>query len=420
MRSRIILTLSFFLMLAGKNFAQDTLAKSVKDLTKDVAVLKKMKVTGYVQAQFQIADSNGIASYAGGNFASNVDKRFMIRRGRVKFTYEASPLAKYVLELNATETGANLIEIYGKVTEPWMKSFSLTMGVMNRPFGWEIGYTSGLRETPERGRMSQIIMPNERDLGAMLSFQHPKFSMLKIEGGMYNGTGRTSADFDYYKDFIGQIELGKKSHGDSISWSIGASYYNGHVRQATKFVFDHIGVLSNNETGFIIDSSSSNIGQGARRIYYGADAQFTYPLPFGLTTIRAEYIMGTQPGTSSSSTSPSTAPTGDTYLRNFNGAYFYFIQNIWKTKHQLVVKYDWYDPNTDISSGDLKDASVTHLSSADVKYTTIGLGWIYYWDKNVKFMFYYDMVTNETSANLAGYHKDIKDNVFTVRMQYRF
>jgi hypothetical protein len=152
----------------------------------------------------------------------------------------------------------------------------------------------------------------------------------------------------------------------------------------------------------------------------GADAQVVYPFPFGITTIRAEYIMGTQSGTSSSSTSFSTAPTSDIYMRSFNGAYFYFVQNIWKTKHQIVVKYDWYDPNTEIGGNDLKDASVTHLSSADVKYTTLGFGYTYQHDKNVKLMVYYDMVTNETSANLNGYHKDIKDNVLTIRMQYRF
>ena len=49
-----------------------------------------------------------------------------------------------------------------------------------------------LRESPERGRMSQLIFPNERDLGAMLTIQGPKLSnwnWLKLEAGLFNGTG---------------------------------------------------------------------------------------------------------------------------------------------------------------------------------------------------------------------------------------
>ena len=55
-----------------------------------------------------------------------------------------------------------------------------------------------------------------------------------------------------------------------------------------------------------------------------------------------------------------------------------------------------------------------------MKYTTIGLGWNYRWDTNVKLSAYYDIVTNETTKNLTGYTQDKKDNVLTLRLQYRF
>ena len=59
-------------------------------------------------------------------------------------------------------------------------------------------------------------------------------------------------------------------------------------------------------------------------------------------------------------------------------------------------------------------------TAADIKYTTLGLGLAYRWDSNIKLTAYYDMVTNETSSNLSGYTQDLKDNVFTLRMQYKF
>ena len=128
-----------------------------------------------------------------------------------------------------------------------------------------------------------------------------------------------------------------------------------------------------------------------------------------------------------SSTSPTLIPTGDTYIRNFNAFYVYFVQNILKSKHQIVVKYDVYDPNTDISGTDIAtkvNGTTTKLSSVDVKYTTIGLGYIYHFNNNLKFTFYYDIVTNESTSisgtGFKNFTKDQKDNVFTIRMQYKF
>jgi hypothetical protein len=106
------------------------------------------------------------------------------------------------------------------------------------------------------------------------------------------------------------------------------------------------------------------------------------------------------------------------------GWYVNYVQNI-GLQHQFVLKYDEYDPNTDAQGSDI-GAPGRNLTAADLKYTTLGIGWIYHWDANVKFTFYYDMVTNETvnlatsSTSLIPFKEDIKDNVFTIRMQYKF
>ena len=422
-------------LLLGKIQAQetpqnplDTLTNSVNKIKDDLDVLKRIQVSGYLQPQFQIADSNAISTFAGGNFNANTDKRFMMRRGRVKVTY-TTLLTQYVFQIDASEKGFAIKDIYAKFTEPWLKALSFTVGNMNRPFGFEIGYSSSLRESPERGRMSQIIFPGERDLGAMITFQMPKTSklnFLKIEGGMYNGSGSGAVDFDFQKDFIGRIRIDKTTKSEKVSYGLGASYYSGGYRQGRKNVYaistDSLGV-----TGFLLDNDTLNYGSIAKRSYMGVDFQLNIEWIAGLTTIRAEYINGQQPGTSSTTTSPAAQPTVDNYIRNFNGAYIYFLQNIWTTKNQLIFKYDWYDPNTDVE-GDAIGKSVTAPSGKtfaktgkqDIMYTTIGIGWAYRWDTNVKITAYYDMVTNETSVNQSGFTKDLKDNVFTLRVQYKF
>lgn len=54
---------------------QSALDSMVKSLTSDIKILKNIKVSGYLQAQYQIAEEKGI-KYPGGDFASNVDNRF--------------------------------------------------------------------------------------------------------------------------------------------------------------------------------------------------------------------------------------------------------------------------------------------------------------------------------------------------------
>ncbi len=442
LKTNLLLTLTAIIALTGLSVnlsAQDaqqeepidTIARSIHKLQDDFAAFKKLKVSGYIQAQFQVADSNSVPSFAGGDFAPNVDKRFLIRRGRIKFNYD-NRLTQYVLQFDANQTEIRTKEAYVKITEPWLEAFSLQMGIFDVPFGNECPISSSAIESPERGRMSQTLLPNENDLGAMLTFQMPKtskYNFLKFETGMFNGTNGKGSDFDYQKDFVARLSIAKASKSEKVKYGIGASFYNGGVRQANKYIYKDIDSLAGHKYGFVVDSASKNTGKFAARQYMGIDAQVSFDFPFGITTLKAEYIQGVQPGSSSSTKSPSTAlsdatayaHTADTYLRSFNGAYFYFVQNIFQTKHQIVVKYDWYDPNTKVS-GDQIAASGSKLGTADLKYSTLGLGYNYKWDNNVKISFYYDMVTNETSKNLTskGYWRDIPDNVFTLRFQYKF
>ncbi|MBI3235340.1 MAG: hypothetical protein HYZ42_15110 [Bacteroidetes bacterium] len=80
------------------------------------------------------------------------------------------------------------------------------------------------------------------------------------------------------------------------------------------------------------------------------------------------------------------------------------------------MKYDFYDPNTQLKANDIGAG----FTAAEIKYTTYGFGINFRWNAHVKLMAYYDLVKNETSAKLKGFDKDIKDNLLTLRVQYRF
>ena len=418
----------------------DTLVANVKNLNDNMSILKKIKFSGYIQAQFQATDSTGTKSFAGGDFPTYADKRFMLRRARLKAEYNGTN-SQYVFQVDATEGGFKIKEIYLKYNIPALKNiFSLTVGNQNRPFGYEIGYSSGSSESPERGRMSQIIFNDEYDLGAMLTVQAPKsmplLNAFKLEAGMFNGTGSGVADFDKQKDFISHLTF-NKTFNEKINIGAGVSYYDGAWRQGSKYVYS-MNDLGAGVNGFKCDSTATNIGSytTSKRQYMGADLQINIDWFLGMTSLRGEYIQGQQPSIASAgpkgtanpaptATNSSGAPTttDKTYIRNFNGAYFYFVQNIGQTKHQLVAKFDWYDPNTKVAGNDVSakiGTTSTNLSASDIKYSTLGVGYIYKATENLKFTLFYDMVKNETSTGMKGYTQDLKDNVLTCRVQYKF
>ena len=452
------------LLSAQELSKSDSLGNELVKTNQELKLLKMLKVSGYLQGQYQIADSSGISSYSGGNFPTGSDKRFAVRRGRVKFTF-ANQLSQVVTQFDITEKGVSTKDAYLMFKEPIFEWASFKVGVFDRFFGNEITYSSSSRESPERGRMSQILFPGERDCGAAIIINPPKtspYNFLKLEMGMFNGTGFAS-DFDKQKDFIARLSLLRATTNQKIKYGVGASYYKGGWIQSSTTYYKRIEQLANGTYAFV---KNTNIETGvlATRYYKGIDAQLSFDGPLGMTTIRGEFISGIQPGTSSSSVSPATLPSStsntfsgnasgtitipanssdttininipvtgnvttkttysDMYSRNFNGAYFYFIQNIGNTKHQLVLKYDWYDPNTKVKDNQIDTKGVTSangkLSSADIKYTTIGIGWIYYLDQNIKIVAYYDIVKNE-STNISNFTRDVKDNVLTLRVQYKF
>jgi len=171
----------------------------------------------------------------------------------------------------------------------------------------------------------------------------------------------------------------------------------------------------------IVDSSLENLNKTSPRHYYGANTQIKFKGSKGLITeLRAEFIAGKQTGTLNNSETPVALITGldGFHIRNFNGAYFYFLQQLFNKKHQLLVKFDWYDPNTKVKGTEI-GAAGSNFTAANIRYSTLGFGYLNYLTDNIKLVAYYANVRNEKTA-LPGYTSDLKDNVFTFRIQFRF
>ena len=118
----------------------DTLTRALASLMDDNYKAKRLKITGYVQPQYQYIDSAGAQSFAGGDFkngTSGYDSRFTMRRGRFKFTYTYNNIVLMV-NIDARETGLSMRETYAKITDPKWNMFSLTAGLLQAQFDFGI------------------------------------------------------------------------------------------------------------------------------------------------------------------------------------------------------------------------------------------------------------------------------------------
>lgn len=319
--------------------------------------LNKLKVSGYLQAQYVNDESSQNA--LGGSTGTRNRDQFSVRRARVKFTYQATPTSRFVLQPDITSSGVTLKDGYVELTEPWTRwKHTLTAGQFNWPFGFEIMYSSSQREVPERSRIVRTLFPGERDRGVMLSGRTPN-EKFNYRVAVVNGTGTVrSDDLNKRKDVVARAGY---SFG---AFDVGASLYRGSE---------------------LIATSTNAAGRDFAKQRQGIDFQWATPIP-GLG-IRGEYITGKQAPASGTNRADSF---------DVDGWYLYAIQSI-GTRHQLAVRLDEYDPDT---------------GSGNNAIRTINPSYIFHWDAHSKVMASYELIETQGS--------DPDDNIFTLRYQFSF
>ena len=340
--------------IAGK---VESLGEAFTETRNVVEALNRLRFSGYLQAQY-VDDERSRDELAGAAATRNLDQ-FAVRRARVKFTYQATPTARFVLQPDITTSGVTLKDGYVELTEPWTSwKHTLTAGQFNWPFGYEIMYSSSSREVPERSRAVRTLFPGERDRGLMLSGLGLS-ERLSYRVAIVNGTGTTqSFDFNQQKDFVGRV-------GYTFGLiDVGASVYRGED---------------------LIATATQAAGRNFEKDRAGVDFQWITPVP-GLG-VRGEYIKGKQ--------APSSGTTR-TQSHDIDGWYFYVIQNV-GTRHQFVVRLDQYDPDTNVEGNAVRTLNPTY---------------IFHWDAHSKVMASYERIVTERN--------DPRDNLFTLRYQFAF
>ena len=405
----------------------------------DLAKLTKIKVSGYVQAQYQSFENPSLQP----------DNYFSLRRVRVKFTYEAADGVKFVVCPDFGAGTYTLKDAYVVLNDHWTKAFSLWMGKFNRP-NYEVEYSSSQREVAERSAVIRALYPGERAIGAKLEYNpvnvplHVQLALLNGSDGITinnaSGTNLNSTenkDFDNYKDIMVRAYY-NLSLGNFGGLDFGAHGYFG------SFKSNALKTLSSDYSTI----KDVKLGDAVKRNWVGGEFQLFADVLGGLS-IKGEYIAGKNASIGyapiAASGTAAAVPGVANFQNNFSGYYLYFIKNLGK-KNQFALRYDYYDPNTDIKGKDVKVVKYTSPDAttlanrtsgkSDLATSTLSLALHHYFDDNLRITLNYDIVKNEKvgseglltesytnpdgTKGTLDYGKVINQNLLTLRIQAKF
>ena len=364
----------------------------------DLGKLNKIKISGYIQSQWELYDKNRVVT----NEPTNT---FYIRRARVKFTYEAADGVKFVLQPDFSTNALALKDAYAVVNIPKFKDLTLWAGQMNRP-NYEVEYSSSQREVLERSRIIRAIYPGEREIGVKLEYIGStipvKFQLMAMNG---NFTGTQAKDVDSEKDIMARLVYSVKLPDAGIGIDFGGNTYLGSNKAK-------INPYISNSNGSL---DSCNVGHNLDKKWFGGEIQIFADFLGGMA-IKGEYIAGTN-STASTTAAPAINATtatklaGANKLNSFSGYYLYLIKNI-GPKNQLVAKYDFYDPNTKLS-GDAAGSAVS--------CKTVTLAWQHYLNDFIRITVNYEMPKFEVNSSRPSNYLDVTyGNTLGIRIQAKF
>lgn len=407
----------------------------------DLSKLTKIKISGYIQGQYQHTESPLLD--AGSN------NYFSIRRARVKFTYEAIDGVKFVLQPDFSPGAFALKDAYAVVNDHWTKSFSLWMGKFNRP-NYEVEYSSSQRELVERSMVIRTLYPGERAIGAKLEY-NPVTVPLHVQLALLNGADgiaindraganinpNENKDFDNFKDVMARVTY-NLNLGNFGGLDFGAHGYFGQLKSYS--------TLTLNSDYTTVESIS--FGDPIKRQWFGGEFQLFADVLGGMS-LKGEYIAGFN-GTTGYSGVPASGSTAAipgviNFQNNFAGYYLYFIKNLGK-KYQFAFRYDYYDPNTDIKGEDIGIVGYTPTDAtqfkakmsgkSDLAYSNFDFAFHYYFDDNIRITLDYNIVNNEKVGTagkvvdnvkdahgnpvVVDYSNDVNQNILTLRVQAKF
>ena len=376
------------------------IAEPFSAIQSDVANLKRIKLSGYIQGRYEWKDDADFGQeLRSGSVVNRGNNRFLVRRGRVKTTY-VGDLSEFVLQIDATGDGVALRDAEASFhltnDNPWMPSatpweLKLTMGQFKVPFGFEVLQSSGDREMMERTAVIRALFPGERDRGFRLQYTYDFF---KLQAAVINGN---------------QIITPTDPHGtaDQSSWKDIAARAGVDLDLVAIGVSTHVGRFLRQTRAPSMAMPVAGYDRFSR-LRLGGDAQLYLDIPaVGGLTLRGEAIWSRDEQMSFGGVEPAADHCKDA---DRFGWYATLVQNVGDV-FALAVRLDQYDPTSNLSD-DCAMMSVITAADRD-KQTNLGVALLAYISGNLKATLAYDHFGEQEGSK--------RDNdALTVQLQAKF
>lgn len=350
---------------------------SIQTAVAEVAKLKKIKISGYLQGRYESYQTAGGKTNLGDN--KTLDDRFYMRRGRFKISANPTDRTVGVVQLDIAGFDRGKVESKDLYLEyhPWgvgtPAPFFVRIGQQNWPFGYVIERSSSARETPERPKVFggtsvslsgypsfNGLFPGERDRGIALF--NTETSKLEWSLGLFNGTGVKSGDPG--KAFLesgGKFEDNNRAKAivGRIRYPIGEDLYVG------------ASIFNGSQAVRTVSTATSAVNVDQTR--WGLDFQY-YMLG---ASIKGEYVTAKEPYYSNTSATPNgTSGTN----RTVKGWYLVGVKNL-GPKYQAVAQYDEVDDEA--------------MAGTFGKLSAWNLGVIRFLDESTKLKLFYEINDEE-------------------------
>lgn len=237
------------------------------------SALSGVRVGGYLQSQYESHQGSRDEVDEAGKLLNQ--DRFLIRRARLKVDRERA-YSYFMLELDGnTKSGPSLRLFRAEAAVQYREEGSLTgpplvklaLGLVDIPFGRELGESSKQRVFMERSRASRAFFPSVPDLGVKASGKIAVFDYaLALQNGEPLGTRYALEDPNAGKDLSGRLGLSLDAPS-GFELGVGASGLVGRGFHAGK---------------------DGEVSRNFERWLLGADVRFALSTPLGETEGAAE------------------------------------------------------------------------------------------------------------------------------------
>ncbi len=379
-------------------------------------------VSGYLQSQYEShQDSQDDLKQGGGLWNQN---RFLLRRARLRVEREWE-WTSMLLELDGnTVSGPAFgvqkaeasIQYRGSRSAPLGPLAKATLGVFDTPFGQELVESPRKRFFLERSLASRSFFPAEPDLGARVSGE---VAWLRWAVAVVNGeplgskSGYPLQDPNGGKDLVLRAGV-DTTIGSRVELASGVSLLNGKgFHKGTPGTKSSVQWRDLNEDGQIqsleltpLFGVAPSPSQSFERWLVGADLRLRARSPYGVTSLTAEASAGTNMDRGLYVADPVGAGVDVREL-----GYQVGLVHELPSWGAFGARMDFYDPNADFldrQGGKLLPTSQSIRTwSAMAALVT----------SRARLVLQYDIVRDKLGRDARGVPADLKNDVWTLRLQ---